>query len=262
METSRRLQMVAAAARFDVCGPDTGRSAPPARHLARLSSGKDLYNGIVERMRWAKAAMSAGRGLVPSGQTTQFVVGAAGETDRDILRTTGALYREIGLRRVYFSAFQPVADSPLEGLEPTPPLREHRLYQVDWLLREYGFSPQEVELALGQGGQLSLAGDPKLVIARRQPWLFPVDVNRAGYRELLRVPGIGPVSAARIVEARRGHSIFSLQQLVKMGVVARRAGPFIWFRGASAHERQLCFLPEIDGRPAEAPSLAAALCQA
>jgi predicted DNA-binding helix-hairpin-helix protein len=122
--------------------------APTAHHLARLSSRKDLYDGIVERMRWAKQVMSANEGLVPSGQTTQFVVGAAGETDRDILRTTGALYREIGLRRVYFSAFQPVIDSPLEGLRATPPMREHRLYQADWLLRVYGFSSHDLDLAL------------------------------------------------------------------------------------------------------------------
>ncbi len=147
--------------------------APTAHHLARLSSRKNLYDGIVERMRWAKQVMSANEGLVPSGQTTQFVVGAAGETDRDILRTTGALYREIGLRRVYFSAFQPVIDSPLEGRSPTPPMREHRLYQADWLLRIYGFSSHELDLALSDKGDLSLTKDPKMMIARRQPWLFP-----------------------------------------------------------------------------------------
>ena len=233
--------------------------APTAHHLARLSSRKDLYDGIVERMRWAKQVMSANEALVPSGQTTQFVVGAAGETDREILRTTGALYREIGLRRVYFSAFQPVIDSPLEGLRATPPMREHRLYQADWLLRVYGFSSNELDLALGDKGDLSLAKDPKMMIARRQPWLFPVDVNRAGYEELLRVPGIGPISARRIVEARAEHSIFALVQLKKMGVVTKRAGSFIWFRGASAHERQMCFLQELDDEPDEMPSLAGAL---
>lgn len=233
--------------------------APTAHHLARLSSRKDLYDGIVERMRWAKQAMSGGQGLVPSGQTTQFVVGAAGETDRDILRTTGALYREIGLRRVYFSAFHPIADSPLEGRSPTPPMRQHRLYQADWLLRIYGFSPPELELALGDQGQLSLVKDPKLVIARRQPWLFPVDISRAGREDLVRVPGIGPVSASRIVEARRDHAISSLAELARMGVATRRAGPFIWLAGASAHEKQMCFLPLIDEEPRETPSLAAAM---
>jgi putative DNA modification/repair radical SAM protein len=233
--------------------------APTAHHLARLSSRKDLYDGIVERMRWAKQVMSANEGLVPSGQTTQFVVGAAGETDRDILRTTGALYREIGLRRVYFSAFQPVIDSPLEGLRATPPMREHRLYQADWLLRVYGFSSHELDLALGDKGDLSLVKDPKMMIARRQPWLFPVDVNRAAYEELLRVPGIGPISAGRIVEARTEHSIFSLEQLKKMGVVTKRAGSFIWFRGASAHEKQMCFLQGLEDETDEVPSLAGVL---
>jgi putative DNA modification/repair radical SAM protein len=233
--------------------------APTAHHLARLSSRKNLYDGIVERMRWAKQVMSTQEGLVPSGQTTQFVVGAAGETDRDILRTTGALYREIGLRRVYFSAFQPVVDSPLEGLQPTPPMREHRLYQAEWLLRVYGFSSQELDLALSNNGDLSLAKDPKMMIARRQPWLFPVDVNRAGYEELLRVPGIGPISAGRIVEARTEYSISSLDQLKKMGVVTKRAGAFVWFRGTSAHERQMCFLQELDDKPGEVPSLAGVL---
>jgi predicted DNA-binding helix-hairpin-helix protein len=233
--------------------------APTAHHLARLSSRKNLHDGIVERMRWAKQVMSSHEGLVPSGQTTQFVVGAAGETDRDILRTTGALYREIGLRRVYFSAFQPVIDSPLEGLRATPPIREHRLYQADWLLRGYGFSSHELDLALSAKGELSLAKDPKMMIAKRQPWLFPVDVNRAGYDELLRVPGIGPISAKRIVDNRGEHSIFSLEQLNKMGVVTRRAGAFIRFRGASAHERQMCFLPQFDDEPEEAPSLAGVL---
>jgi putative DNA modification/repair radical SAM protein len=232
---------------------------PTAHHLARLSSRKDLYDGIVERMRWAKQVMSANEGLVPSGQTTQFVVGAAGETDRDILRTTGALYREIGLRRVYFSAFQPVIDSPLEGLRATPPMREHRLYQADWLLRVYGFSSHELDLALSEKGDLSLVKDPKMMIAKRQPWLFPVDVNRAAYEELLRVPGIGPISAGRIVKARTEHSIFSLEQLKKMGVVTKRAGSFIWFRGASAHEKQMCFLQGLDDEPDEVPSLAGVL---
>jgi predicted DNA-binding helix-hairpin-helix protein len=211
-------------------------------------------------MRWVKQIAARNEGALRSGQTTQFVVGAAGETDRDILRTTVALYREVELRRAYFSAFQPIEDSPLEGREATPPLREHRLYQADWLLRIYGFSPAEVEMALGTGGDLSLTRDPKLTIARKQPWLFPVDVNRASREELLRVPGIGPVSAGRIVEARREHSISAVWQLKKMGVVAGRATPFIWFQGILPTERQMCFLPELDDQPDQAePSLARVL---
>ena len=234
--------------------------APTAEHMARLSSRKDLHADIVERMRWVKRLKATDERLVPSGQTTQFVVGAAGETDRDILHTAAALYNEMELRRVYFSAFRPVARSPLEGLSPASPRREHRLYQADWLLRVYGFSAGEVDLALGERGNLPLAGDPKLAIAQRQPWLFPVDVNRASYDELLRVPGIGPLSARRIVEARKDHSIFSLDQLRKMRVVAKRAAPFIWFKGMLPSERQATFLPQFDDELSpDAPSLAACL---
>lgn len=225
--------------------------APTAQHLARLSSRKDLHRDILERMRWVRELMTTDEGLVPSGQTTQFVVGAAGETDRDILQTTGALYSEMELRRVYFSAFRPVQGSPLEELAPTPSKREHRLYQADWLLRVYGFSLQEVELALGREDNLPLNKDPKSTIARKQPWLFPVDVNRASYDELLRVPGIGPLSARRIVEARVDHSVFSMEQLKKMGVAAKRAAPFVWFQGMLPSEKQASFLPQLDDELAQ-----------
>jgi putative DNA modification/repair radical SAM protein len=230
--------------------------APTVRHLAKLSAKKDLYQGILEPMRWVQKLTTIDERLLPSGQTTQFVVGAAGETDRDILHTTEALYGEIKLRRVYFSPFRPVSRSPLEDLPPAPPLRAHRLYQTDWLLRVYGFPPQEVELALGEKGNLTLKKDPKLVIAERRPWLFPVDVNRASYDELLRVPGIGPVSAERIVEVRREHSIDSMAQLRKMRVVTKRAASFIWFKGMLEFEKQASFIPEFDDPDEPAPSLA------
>ena len=231
--------------------------APTAQYLAKLSSKKDIYNGILEPMKWVKQLIATNERLVPSGQTTQFVVGAAGETDRDLLHTTEALYREISLRRAYFSAFQPVARTRLEGLRPTPPIREHRLYQTDWLLRVYGFSPQEVELALNETGNLPLRKDPKLTIAEKQPWLFPLDINKASYDELLRVPGIGPISAQRIVEVRKDHSIFSMEQLRKMRVVTRRAAPYIWFKGMLEIEKQMSFLPQFEDESGwELPSLA------
>jgi predicted DNA-binding helix-hairpin-helix protein len=228
--------------------------APTAEHLARLSRKKDLHHGILERMRWVKKFISLHEELVPAGQTTQLVVGAAEETDRDILGATGALYRDMALRRVYYSAFHPISNSPLQGHEPTPPRREHRLYQADWLLRVYGFPPADVDLALERDGSLPLGKDPKLTIARRQPWLFPVDVNKAGYQELLRVPGIGPVSARRIVEARRDHSIDSIQQLRKMRVSTGRAVPFIWFRGLGDFEKQSSFFPQLEEESEPAPA--------
>jgi len=233
--------------------------APTVQHLARLSKRKNLHQNIVQPMRWVKKLMASDEKLVPSGQTTQFVIGAAGESDQDILRTTSALYHEVELRRAYFSPFRPVPDSPLEGQPPANPLRAHRLYQSDWLLRIYGFPLKEVELALGEKGNLSLRQDPKLVIAERQPWLFPVDVNRASYEELLRVPGVGPISAQRIIEARREHSINAMLQLRKMRVVTSRAAPYIWFQGMLDFENQASFIPHLDEPDEPAPSLAAAL---
>jgi predicted DNA-binding helix-hairpin-helix protein len=157
------------------------------------------------------------------------------------------------LRRVYFSAFNPVGGTPLEDHLPTPPIREHRLYQTDWLLRVYGFSLQEVELALGDEDNLSLKKDPKIVIAQKQPWLFPLDVNKASYEELLRVPGIGPTSAQRIVDARREHSINSMEQLRKMRAVVKRAAPYIWFKGMLDWEKQMSFLPQLEENETEVP---------
>ncbi len=227
--------------------------APTAEHLARLSTRKDILNGIIEPMRWVKKIVGAHETLVPAGQSTQFVVGAAGESDRDLLKASADLYKDVGLRRVYFSAFRPVYDTPLEGHEATPPTREHRLYQADWLLRVYGFSAGEVELALDEGGRYSLAEDPKATIAAKQPGLYPLDVNKASYAELLRVPGIGPTCAQRIVDARQVHSIDSLAQLRKMRVVTKRAARFIWFKGMLTEERQLSFLLQLDeaAKPAE-----------
>ena len=233
--------------------------APTVQHLARLSKRKDLYQHILEPMHWVKKIIAKDERLVPSGQTTQFVVGAAGEADRDIINTVSALYREVELRRAYFSPFRPVPNSPLEGLTPTDPLRAHRLYQADWLLRIYGFSRQEVELALGKKGNLSLGKDPKLVIAEKQPWLFPVDVNKASYGELLRVPGIGPISAQRIIEARREHRIFSMFQLKKIGVATSRAAPYIWFQGMLEFERQASYIPQLEELKPPMPTLANAL---
>ena len=222
--------------------------APTTQHLSILSSKKDLQHDILDRMRFIKRLSAKDGGLAPSGQTTQFVVGAAGEKDIDILSTTEYLYSEIGLRRTYFSAFRPVQNSRLEHVNPTPPMREHRLYQADWLLRVYRFSPQEVNLAAGFDGNLSLTKDPKIIIAQRQPWLFPVDLNTARYEELLRVPGIGPVSAKRIVQARKISSITSVQQLKKMKISTKWALPFIWFKSMLREERQAQLPFDLDER--------------
>jgi len=203
--------------------------APTPKHLSRLSSKKEFLDGILTRMVWINRMTQEQPGLARAGQITQFVVGAAGESDRDLLQTTARLYREIKLRRAYFSAFSPIPDTPLDGVPPAPLLRQHRLYQADWLLRFYGFSVDE--LAFDEQSHLPLAADPKLAWALRHPEFFPLELSTAPAEMLLRVPGIGLLSAKRIVEIRRTMAITDLKHLTRLGVVARRAAPFLLIGG-------------------------------
>jgi putative DNA modification/repair radical SAM protein len=204
--------------------------APNAERLARIAPRKDFAANLLQPMHWAKGLIEAsGGGLVPAGQTTQFVVGAADESDREILITTARLYKEIGLARAYFSAFQPVPDTPLESHPPTPPLREHRLYQSDWLLRQYDFTFED--LIFDETGNLPREADPKMMWAQVHPERFPIEVNRASREELLRVPGLGPRSVARILRLRRQGTFRTLTDLKKIGAVASRAAPFILLDG-------------------------------
>jgi putative DNA modification/repair radical SAM protein len=204
--------------------------APTAEHLAAIAPHKDFYEELAKPMRVAKRLIDASGGrLAPAGQTTQFVVGAARESDEQILSTTARLYRELDLRRTYFSAFQPVPGTPLDGMEPTPAWREHRLYQADWLLRFYGFGFED--LIFDGGGNLPRGADPKMMYAQAHPELFPVEVNRASREELLRVPGLGPRSVARILQWRRQGSLKDLSTLNKAGAVANRAASFVLLDG-------------------------------
>jgi len=204
--------------------------APNPRRLSLIAGNKDFEKDLLQPIRWIKELREARGGrLAPAGYTTQFVVGAAGESDWELLSTVWKLYRELGLSRAYFSAFQPIPDTPLEGHPPTPPLREHRLYQADFLLRKYGFSLHE--LVFDERGNLPAQADPKMMWALTHPHRFPVEVNRASREELLRVPGIGPRSASRIVKRRRESKIRSLSDLRKMGALAERAAPFILLNG-------------------------------
>ncbi len=165
--------------------------------------------------------------LLKAGQTTQLVVGAAGESDRDILERSRWLYGHMKMQRVYYSAYQPVCGEELAP--PAPPAREHRLYQSDWLLRHYPIPLDE--LLFDDFGNLPLAADPKLVWALRHQENFPKEVNRATYGELLQVPGIGPLSARRIVNARRDHRFHELSELQTLGVVTKRARHFLLLDG-------------------------------
>ncbi len=161
--------------------------------------------------------------FLPAGQTTQMIVGASPEADGQILRLSQSLYRGMGLKRVYYSSYVPVVHDSLLPDLPVGQLREHRLYQADWLLRFYGFSAEEIA---PEGENLSLEFDPKCAWALRNMHLFPVEINRAPLEVLLRIPGIGARSAYKITEARR-HATITFDRLKKMRVVLKRAKHFI-----------------------------------
>lgn len=163
------------------------------------------------------------------GMSTQFVVGPAGESDRALLSTAQMLYRDLRLTRAYYSAFTPVADTPLAHAVPTDPAREFRLYQADWLLRYYHFSAEE--LSFDAAGRLNQEIDPKAAWAKAHPEYFPVEVNRAPVSELLRVPGIGPASARAIAAARRHSNLHDIGELRKLGARADWAAPYVTLAG-------------------------------
>ena len=190
----------------------------PASRLCELSSAKDPREimSVIELLGE----------LAPKRHVTQFVVGAADETDLEILELLNYCYREMLLSRAYFSAFQPERGTPLENKEPVDPLRGYRLYNVDHLLRGYGVGIEEIRAILDDDENLPRE-DPKVLIARNY-FESPVNPNEASYSDLLRIPGIGPVTARRILKARRKGRIESRRNLLELGVILRRADPFIY----------------------------------
>ncbi len=173
---------------------------------------------------------ASGSRFVPAGQSTQMIIGATPETDHQILSVTEALYRQFDLKRVFYSAYVALNNDSLLPAPGTPPplLREHRLYQADWLLRFYDFSASE--LLTEDKPYFNLSMDPKCDWALRHLEQFPMEISKADYASLLRVPGIGVKSARRIVAARRHHSL-DFDALKKLGVVLKRAGYFITCNG-------------------------------
>ena len=175
--------------------------------------------------------------FAPAGQTTQMIIGAGGETDQSILTTSENLYRAFKMKRVYYSAYIPVVDSPiLPDRQTAPPLaREHRIYQADWLLRFYGFTVSE--LFNEENANLDPDLDPKVTWALRNLEKFPVEINRASYEMLMRIPGIGSVSARRIIRQRKLAPV-KFDDLKKMGVVLKRAKYFLTCSGRYYGERR------------------------
>lgn len=217
---------------------------PTAASLARLAPDK-TRSAVLAPMQVAGELIGAAAGerrrslraprFAPAGQSTQLIVGASPESDREILTLSAALYRQVQLKRVYYSAYVPVsADQRLPVVAAPPLLREHRLYQADWLLRYYGFTVGELFDATA--ADLDRQLDPKAAWAVRHPDIFPVEVNRADYELLLRIPGVGVRSARRIVRARRAGMLHP-DDLPRLGVVMKRARWFITANGRAPVER-------------------------
>lgn len=208
--------------------------APNDRRLLALAPKKEFVAELLRPLQWIEEIRQAQperlgwHGRWPS-TVTQFVVGGADETDLELLSTAEFLHQKLRLRRVYFSAFSPVVDTPLENHPAENPLRQHRLYQTSFLFRDYGFSLEE--LAFDQKGNLPLAVDPKLAWAQANLQENPVEVNQAAPNELLRIPGIGPKNAQTIIAARRQSVIRDEQDLQKLGLSTKRLKPFVLLDG-------------------------------
>ena len=209
--------------------------------LSRIAPDKSFDTSLVtlERarrvVRHEKQALADGRprnALLPggtAGMTMQLVVGATPDSDRTIIDRITGLYAGGGIHHSQFSAFRPIRDTPMENVPATPALREHRLYQADHLVRGYGFKADE--LAFNDSGNLPLTLDPKVAHALAHPDRYPVEIRTASLAELMRVPGIGAITARRIVTERRRTMLRDLTDLRRIGVLTGRAGGFITLGG-------------------------------
>jgi putative DNA modification/repair radical SAM protein len=199
----------------------------PEKDAARIEGAmRDMKASIVEAGDAARRFKSAPR-FAPAGQSTQMIVGADGASDRDIVARASTLYDRFNLRRVYYSAFSPIPDpSAVLPLERPPLMREHRIYQADWLMRFYGFEAKELGSAAGEDGMLPLDIDPKLAWALKFRQRFPVDVNRAPREALLRVPGLGTRAVERILSSRRWRQL-RLADIARLTLSLAKVRPFI-----------------------------------
>jgi len=204
------------------------------RRLQDLAPRKQFFDELLEPLKWiedirrTRSPESSWNKRWPSS-VTQFVVGAVGESDVELLQTSEYLYHQLNLRRTYFSAFNPITDTPLENLPPTPPIREHRLYQASFLLRDYHFGMEE--LPFDTLGNLPHHTDPKLAWAQTYLKENPVEINQAELQELLRIPGIGVKGAKRIIKHRQRLKFSSVADLRRIGINPKRAEPFILLNG-------------------------------
>lgn len=207
---------------------------PGEKALARLSQKKNYIRDVIHPIKLISWLTERGSRYQRVKQTTQFVVGAAGERDEQIVKYMFGLYDRLRMHRVYFSAYQKgLGDESIAGEQIEPGgsadilMREHRLYQVDFLLRKYGFSESDIDFEAD--GNLSLTIDPKETWAKKHPEFYPVDINRAPKSSLLRVPGLGPITVKRVLERRKQGRIRSMDDVGKVGIRLKKAGEYVTF---------------------------------
>ena len=207
---------------------------PGAKNLEKLSNKKRYIEDIIEPMKLISKLTERGSRYQRVKQTTQFIVGAAGESDGEIVKYMFGLYERLRMKRVYFSAYQKHLGAESVDAEKTPSekpadifVREHRLYQVDFLLRKYGF--KESDIVFEKNDNLSLTTDPKEAWAVGHPEVFPIDVNRASKWDLLKVPGLGPITVKRIIERRRQRRLRSIEDVGKVGTLLKKAAGYVTF---------------------------------
>ena len=225
----------------------TNLEGPTPERLKRLAPQKDFERELVAPLKWAdrvrhtRSTRQAWRGRWPATRT-QFVVGAVGETDLELLSTVDKLYRQLGLRRAYFEAFSPVEGTPMEALLPGDEVRQQRLYEASFLLRDYGFLLEELPFA--SDGNLPHDVDPKQAYADRVLRRNPLELNQAERHQLLRVPGIGPRSAERLLALRRRTLLTDAEALRRRNLISERSAPYILLDGRRpAFQRRLFAFP-------------------
>jgi predicted DNA-binding helix-hairpin-helix protein len=207
---------------------------PNTHRLALLAPQKIFFDELLEPLKWVEdirrnlSSHRTWQGRWPSS-TTQFVVGAVGESDLELLQTLENLQKNVRLARGYFSGFSPIPRTPFESQLSVNPWRVNRLYQASFLLRDYSFIMEDMPFS--STGDLPLEVDPKLGWAKIHLNQCPVEINRAGREQLLRVPGIGPKGVNAIIKARRQNHLRSLDDLKNLGILAARAAPFILLDG-------------------------------
>ncbi len=208
--------------------------APNRERLSKLAPNKNFFEELfrplkwVEEIRQSQPAHQGWNGRWPS-TVTQFVAGGSDESDLELLSTTDWLMKNVRIKRAYYSAFFPIRDTPMENKAAVNPVREHRLYQASFLLRDYGFDLEDMPFL--QDGNLPLPTDPKLAWAQQNLKERPVEINKAHRRDLLRLPGIGPKGADAILRARRNSKLRDVASLRKLGIVVTRVAPFVLLDG-------------------------------